>query len=600
MAFHDMEQILPTFPYERIGKSYEAKGMLDDIRLLVVDDEEVICHACRRVFASQGFQVDTSSNPAAGLSLARENNYAVVLLDIKMPGMDGIQFLERLRETKPDLPVIIITGYPNISNAASAMRLGAADYVTKPFVPEQITQAVQRTLRRGGAGETARLPEGSPTPERWTAAREEFLFWDESWLQVGKDGTVRVGALLSRSQRKNVESVQLPMIGQTVYQGLPVAAVKTHGKSQVMVPSPVSGVVVAINEKLARGPSRLSDDTGLGGEIGYVCPTRLEEEVKKCRPRRVILANADAGSGKDQHTRLAGFGCQVHLVQSWQELGLLLGELDCSVLMIDADSFGERGPSIVEQIKTARPSLKTVVIASPESAHEAAYRQRGIFYYAVTPFADNEIVDILDAVFRSHPDRRLQTVHPQASPEWFSRICITDRNDQNVQLLTPPGLLRRDDGLGYQVLDKLRRRFYSVQTALEITTLGPAAILDAAKTYDRLLVLLAKDTGGLPGNLAHDTLGGFTSVFPENCGNLTLLVVQPSLSGAGPLDFDQRTTAALAEHIVREMESCDQGTHETPASCSRLWKYPAAGDWAHNSVLRGSPASDSPIVGPEK
>jgi sulfhydrogenase subunit beta (sulfur reductase) len=124
--------------------------MVDAPRLLVVDDEEVICQGCRRIFSPEGFQVDTSSDPREGLSLAAEKDYAAVLLDFKMPVMDGVQFLQELRKVRPDVPVIFITGYPSVPNAASAMRLGAADYVTKPFAPKELIQAVQRLLRQRG------------------------------------------------------------------------------------------------------------------------------------------------------------------------------------------------------------------------------------------------------------------------------------------------------------------------------------------------------------------------------------------------------------------------------------------------------------------
>lgn len=120
--------------------------MIDDTRLLVVDDEDVVCRGCRRLLAREGFRVRTSTNPNEGLSLAREWDYDAVLLDIKMPDMDGIQFLEELRETKPDIPVIIITGYPSPESEASAKRLGATEYITKPFTPEKISQAIRELL----------------------------------------------------------------------------------------------------------------------------------------------------------------------------------------------------------------------------------------------------------------------------------------------------------------------------------------------------------------------------------------------------------------------------------------------------------------------
>lgn len=120
--------------------------MIEDTQLLVVDDEDVVCRGCRRVLAREGFRVRTSTDANEGLSLAREWDYDAILLDIKMPDKDGIQFLEELRETKPDVPVIIITGFPSPESEESAKRLGAARYITKPFTPDTITQAVRNML----------------------------------------------------------------------------------------------------------------------------------------------------------------------------------------------------------------------------------------------------------------------------------------------------------------------------------------------------------------------------------------------------------------------------------------------------------------------
>ncbi len=145
--------------------------MSDSPKLLVVDDEEVICQACRRIFSRQGFQVEVNTDACNGLNCALHDDYAAILLDIKMPKIDGIQFLERLRETKPDQPVLIMTGYPSIPNATAAMRLGASDYITKPFRPDEITRAVQRivgrqTTREAAAAKPAARRAASPAERR--------------------------------------------------------------------------------------------------------------------------------------------------------------------------------------------------------------------------------------------------------------------------------------------------------------------------------------------------------------------------------------------------------------------------------------------------
>ena len=151
--------------------------MVDAPRLLVVDDEEVICRSCWRIFTPAGFRVETTSDAREGLSLASEKDYSAILLDIKMPGMDGIRFLGELRKIKPRVPVIFITGYPSIPNAAAAMRLGAADFVTKPFAPKEITQAVERLLRE-------------PTAELSVPAAEEFLAGERQYLPKSELNTL--------------------------------------------------------------------------------------------------------------------------------------------------------------------------------------------------------------------------------------------------------------------------------------------------------------------------------------------------------------------------------------------------------------------------
>ena len=234
--------------------------MLDEPRLLVVDDEEVICEGCRRIFSRQGFEVEKCSDACHGLSLAKQNDYSAILLDIKMPTMDGIAFLEALRKQKADVPVVLMTGYPSIPNAASAIRLGASDYVTKPFTPEEITQAVHRLLHHDPTPNHK-----VPAPAEAATSTEPFRFWRNAWFQLGDQRATRVGAVLTDPTTAKIESVRLPRIGEVVYQGLPLAAVTVGDKPQQFIPAPLSGVVVAVNEALKQDPALLlSEPCGKG------------------------------------------------------------------------------------------------------------------------------------------------------------------------------------------------------------------------------------------------------------------------------------------------------------------------------------------------
>lgn len=123
-------------------KLAQRAAMSSRLAILVVDDEESICAACRRVLTADGFRVDCSTDPAEGLRLAARRSYAAIVLDLRMPGLDGLTWLERLRTGKPTLPVIVITGYPSAESASQCVRLGARAYIQKPFTPEQIRDAV--------------------------------------------------------------------------------------------------------------------------------------------------------------------------------------------------------------------------------------------------------------------------------------------------------------------------------------------------------------------------------------------------------------------------------------------------------------------------
>ncbi|MGA2258160.1 MAG: response regulator, partial [Thermoguttaceae bacterium] len=349
--------------------------MADERKLLVVDDEDVVCQACRRIFSRQGFQVETHTDARQGLVKATENDYAIILLDIKMPHMDGIQFLERLREKKPNVPVLIITGYPSIPNAAAAMRLGACDYVTKPFTSEEVTWGVQRVLNMqhvlSDEGETvAQEREAVVT----AMANIETLFWDESWVQLAVDGSALVGAALPGLHGASITGIRMARIGEVVYQGLPLAGVSVAGKPMLIVPSPISGVVAGINPLVAHRPQILASDPCGEGWLACVCATR-HEEMTNCKPRHLVLVNSDPCSADEQTRKLTDLGCQVEKARNPDVLFAALAESGERVVFLDATSLGEEGPGMVERINRQAPHARVVVVGSPGGAREAAYRK---------------------------------------------------------------------------------------------------------------------------------------------------------------------------------------------------------------------------------
>jgi DNA-binding NtrC family response regulator len=119
-------------------------------RILLVDDEEIVLRSCRRILEG-AYEIDTAHDGLEALGKVNQNPYDVLILDIKMPKMDGIEVLRRVKEARPDIDVIMVTGLHEIGTAVKAMKLGALDYLPKPFEPDELELAVARAFdRRAG------------------------------------------------------------------------------------------------------------------------------------------------------------------------------------------------------------------------------------------------------------------------------------------------------------------------------------------------------------------------------------------------------------------------------------------------------------------
>jgi signal transduction histidine kinase len=118
------------------------------VRILVVDDELGIREGCRRALAPHGFEVEVAENAPIGLRKLREGRFDVLLLDIMMPGMSGLEMLREVRAISPDLIVIIITGYATVELSVQAIQEGAHDFIAKPFTSELLLQVINRELER--------------------------------------------------------------------------------------------------------------------------------------------------------------------------------------------------------------------------------------------------------------------------------------------------------------------------------------------------------------------------------------------------------------------------------------------------------------------
>ena len=119
---------------------------MEPIKILVIDDERTICDGCRLSLSDKGLVADTSLSGTNGLKLLLGGEYELALLDMKLPDMNGMDILRRVKKEKPGVYVIVMTGYSSVQNAVEAMKLGAFDYIAKPFTDDELWISVQRAV----------------------------------------------------------------------------------------------------------------------------------------------------------------------------------------------------------------------------------------------------------------------------------------------------------------------------------------------------------------------------------------------------------------------------------------------------------------------
>lgn len=117
-------------------------------KLLVVDDEEIVRTSCIRILSSEGYSVETAKSSTEALEKLQGGSFDLVLTDLVMPGITGIELLRRIKEEWPGAEVVVITGYGTVKTAVEALRYGAYDYIEKPFTPEILLHAVERCLEK--------------------------------------------------------------------------------------------------------------------------------------------------------------------------------------------------------------------------------------------------------------------------------------------------------------------------------------------------------------------------------------------------------------------------------------------------------------------
>ena len=253
-------------------------------RILAVDDEAVVLDSFRRILVLEGFNIDTVETGPEALTLVRSNDYDFVFTDLKMPGMDGVEVVKAVKHLRPDVDMVVITGYGSIETAVETLQHGACEYVQKPFSVDELAEFDSKLLiKRTARQEALRQPTVrivSPTQAEGAPANEfcvpggAFLSQGHTWARIEPDGQVRVGIDdFANKAIGNIGQVLLPRPGQEVQAGEALFSLK-RGEELLTFTAPVAGQVTDINPLLTLEPGKLNQSPY---KEGWVCRLQASE-----------------------------------------------------------------------------------------------------------------------------------------------------------------------------------------------------------------------------------------------------------------------------------------------------------------------------------
>src|SRR3972149_3692662 len=172
-------------------------------RILAVDDEAIILDSFRKILVVAGYSIDTVEKGQEALGLILKHDYDFVFTDLKMPEMDGLEVTKAVKHLRPDIDVIVITGYASIETAVETMKYGAMDYVQKPFTEDELIAFFNKSLIRRQDRIARQM---KPTVHLITPSTKEsgsqkefnvpagvFISKNHTWVNIEMNGTVRVG-----------------------------------------------------------------------------------------------------------------------------------------------------------------------------------------------------------------------------------------------------------------------------------------------------------------------------------------------------------------------------------------------------------------------
>jgi len=262
-------------------------------KILCVDDENVILDSFRKILVLDGYSIDTVNSGPEAINLIKSHHYDFVFTDLKMPEMDGVEVTKSVKFLRPDIDVIIITGYATVETAVDCMKLGALDYVQKPFTEDELLEFTKKSLvKRQDRIQKQLKPRVHIThlTENEKINIGEFaipggVFISEGhcWAGISQEGAVRIGIDdFAKKLIGKIDDIEFPNLGMAIVKGQPLFSIK-QGNKRIQFSSPVSGQVAKVNLDLGDNLDALDYSTYEKNWVCVIDADKLDTELAQLK-----------------------------------------------------------------------------------------------------------------------------------------------------------------------------------------------------------------------------------------------------------------------------------------------------------------------------
>jgi DNA-binding NtrC family response regulator len=349
-------------------------------KILVVDDEVTAGKSMEKILARQGFAVDLALSADDGLGKIEKELFELVLLDIMMPQVSGIELLGIIKEKWPNLKVMMVTGYPSIETAVEATRLGALDYISKPFTPGELREKVDQALQETTSGKVIPIrPVEGEVPTSFCAVGEQEC---EIYAKKGRSCKTKDGIC------PKIKKAQLKAEGQ------PRLLAEEIGRSAIDIDLPFDYDEVAMYTS-AEYVNALD-----GSEIPMVDWEELPEEAPAALPE-VLVIDDEVIVGNSIRKILNPRGYHVEHAETPHTAMEILSERPVDMILLDMKIPGVKGLELLETIREEHPTIPVIMItgyATVETAVESI--KLGATEYVPKPFTPDEIYQAVEKSFK--------------------------------------------------------------------------------------------------------------------------------------------------------------------------------------------------------